>query len=206
LLADASRLLVLVWDGVLSPPVLAPGLPEDEEENGRGLLIVGALATCWHWYNPPGPYGGKVVWALLEGATDADSVPPAPSATAITVPPQDCRRLESHMRPVDGSPEGTPVQTCSCGYVAATADEAYVHLSEAFIPADDRDPAGVVHAEAARESSEPPLAFRCTCGHDAGGPLHLDIHIRQALAPESGLGLDGQRHDLAFFRLGAADA
>jgi hypothetical protein len=40
---------------------------------------------------------------------------------------------------------------CSCGYAAASDGELGDHWGEAFIPADDRDASGVVHAETARE-------------------------------------------------------
>lgn len=75
LLADPSRLLILVWDLSPCPPVLPAGTADDEEESGRGLLLVGALAACWHWYNPSGPHGGKVTWALLEAALEAEHGP-----------------------------------------------------------------------------------------------------------------------------------
>jgi hypothetical protein len=64
MLGDQLRLLILVWDTILRPPV--PGTPGSEQEHGRGLLLVEALAARWRWYYPARPYGGKVVWALLE--------------------------------------------------------------------------------------------------------------------------------------------
>jgi anti-sigma regulatory factor (Ser/Thr protein kinase) len=66
MLGDLSRLLILVWDPTPWPPVVAE--PGDEDEHGRGLLLVEALAARWRWYHPARPYGGKVVWALLEAA------------------------------------------------------------------------------------------------------------------------------------------
>lgn len=52
---------VAVADFSAARPV--PRAPEDDEEGGRGLALVGALASDWgtdvrHW--------GKVVWADLE--------------------------------------------------------------------------------------------------------------------------------------------
>jgi hypothetical protein len=64
MLGDVSRLLILVWDRTSLPPVVRE--PGAAEEHGRGLLLVGALAARWRWYYPARPYGGKVVWALLE--------------------------------------------------------------------------------------------------------------------------------------------
>jgi hypothetical protein len=37
-----------------------------DDENGRGLLLVETLSTQWDWYFPPQHNGGKVVWALIE--------------------------------------------------------------------------------------------------------------------------------------------
>jgi hypothetical protein len=66
MLGDLSRLLILVWDPAPGPPVLRE--PGDDDEHGRGLLLVEALSARWRWYHPALPYGGKVVWALLEAA------------------------------------------------------------------------------------------------------------------------------------------
>jgi anti-sigma regulatory factor (Ser/Thr protein kinase) len=61
LLADPTRVLILVWDASLRPPV--PVNATQDAENGRGLLLVAALSQGWDWYFPPHA-GGKVVWAL----------------------------------------------------------------------------------------------------------------------------------------------
>jgi anti-sigma regulatory factor (Ser/Thr protein kinase) len=61
LLADRTRVLVLVWDASLRPPV--PVIADQDAENGRGLLLVEAVSQCWDWYFPH-DIGGKVVWAL----------------------------------------------------------------------------------------------------------------------------------------------
>ena len=87
MLEDLSRLLILVWDPAPGPPVV--GEPGDEDEHGRGLLLVEALAARWRWYHPARPYGGKVVWALLEatrwpGAGRADAVMPGGMAPCRT--------------------------------------------------------------------------------------------------------------------------
>jgi anti-sigma regulatory factor (Ser/Thr protein kinase) len=66
MLGDASRLLILVWDRTPLPPVVRE--PGAADEEGRGLLLVEALAARWRWYHPARPYGGKVVWALLRAA------------------------------------------------------------------------------------------------------------------------------------------
>lgn len=64
LLADRTRVMILVWDSSPLPPVrMSSG---DEDENGRGLLLVDTLSAQWNWYFPPRPTGGKVVWALIQ--------------------------------------------------------------------------------------------------------------------------------------------
>jgi anti-sigma regulatory factor (Ser/Thr protein kinase) len=61
----AARILVEVRDRDPSGPsgVRQPG-PDDE--SGRGLLLVEALADRWGWH-PAGRQPGKVVWAYLAG-------------------------------------------------------------------------------------------------------------------------------------------
>jgi anti-sigma regulatory factor (Ser/Thr protein kinase) len=62
LLADATRVLILVWDASPKPPVRID--PDGEAESGRGLLLVEAISDRWDWYPAPPQTGGKVVWAL----------------------------------------------------------------------------------------------------------------------------------------------
>jgi anti-sigma regulatory factor (Ser/Thr protein kinase) len=65
LLADRTQLLILVWDASPLPPV--PVSTRDDEENGRGLLLVDTLSARWgHFVHHS---GGKVVFALIEDAT-----------------------------------------------------------------------------------------------------------------------------------------
>lgn len=63
-LADRTRVLILVWDSSPLPPVRMS--TSEDDENGRGLLLVETLSTRWDWYFPPQQNGGKVVWALME--------------------------------------------------------------------------------------------------------------------------------------------
>jgi hypothetical protein len=62
LLAGEDLAMVVVWDATTAIPV--PRRPTRDEESGRGLLLVGALAH-WGYYLPPPEHGGKVVHALL---------------------------------------------------------------------------------------------------------------------------------------------
>jgi anti-sigma regulatory factor (Ser/Thr protein kinase) len=63
LLAGLRTLLIAVWDA--SPETPVPADAGDDDENGRGLLIVQALSARWDWKKVPGERGGKVVRALI---------------------------------------------------------------------------------------------------------------------------------------------
>lgn len=66
LLADQTRVLILVWDASSQPPVPTENSGDNEEaESGRGLLLVQAMSRKWDWYHSPGK-AGKVVWALTD--------------------------------------------------------------------------------------------------------------------------------------------
>jgi len=66
LLADTTRILILVWDANPHPP--APAQADEYAEGGRGLILVGALSQRWGTYPTP-QMGGKVVWALCRANT-----------------------------------------------------------------------------------------------------------------------------------------
>lgn len=64
--ADGARLRAEVWDQ-------APGVPARKEvgpdsESGRGLALVGDLASAWGWH-PARRQQGKCVWAEIPAAT-----------------------------------------------------------------------------------------------------------------------------------------
>jgi anti-sigma regulatory factor (Ser/Thr protein kinase) len=60
---DGVTALVEVWDENFKLP--APTRATLDDESGRGLMLVDALAIRWGWDRPPSGRG-KVVWALLE--------------------------------------------------------------------------------------------------------------------------------------------
>jgi hypothetical protein len=66
--SDRSQVLIRVWDQFPDPPV--PKAASGDDEAGRGLEIVDALAAQWGCSPADSPPpGGKVVWALLKAAT-----------------------------------------------------------------------------------------------------------------------------------------
>jgi hypothetical protein len=63
--SDRFRLMVEVWD-TLPAALGAPAMrhPGEDEESGRGLELIEALADDWSWEAVPG-WHGKRVWAVL---------------------------------------------------------------------------------------------------------------------------------------------
>ena len=57
----ADGLLIEVYDTDSNPPVLCDA--DADAENGRGLMLIDALAKEWSYFFPPS--GGKVVYCLL---------------------------------------------------------------------------------------------------------------------------------------------
>ena len=62
LLGNGNLVMVVVGDATTATPI--PREPNSDDESGRGLLLVDALAQWGHYLAPKG-YGGKVVYALL---------------------------------------------------------------------------------------------------------------------------------------------
>ncbi len=56
--------VVEVWDCSRTPPQVVD--PADDDEGGRGLLLVGALSSDWGYRRPVS--GGKVVYATIGAA------------------------------------------------------------------------------------------------------------------------------------------
>jgi anti-sigma regulatory factor (Ser/Thr protein kinase) len=63
LVSDRERVVVFVWDASPQLPVLAD--PDEDAENGRGLLLVEAVSERWGHFGYGS--GGKVVWAVVPG-------------------------------------------------------------------------------------------------------------------------------------------
>jgi len=65
---DRSELAVLVRD--YCPGAPQSGHPGQDDENGRGLLLVEAVSGRCGWYLPDDGTPGKVVWAALSSRRD----------------------------------------------------------------------------------------------------------------------------------------
>jgi anti-sigma regulatory factor (Ser/Thr protein kinase) len=62
---DQGELGIFVRD--YCPGTPRPANSGDEDENGRGLLLVEAMSSRSGWYPPNDGTAGKVVWAALSG-------------------------------------------------------------------------------------------------------------------------------------------
>jgi anti-sigma regulatory factor (Ser/Thr protein kinase) len=62
---DHRELAIAVHDSCPSAP--EPGDAGDDDENGRGLLLVEALSSRLGWHAVEDGTPGKVVWAVLAG-------------------------------------------------------------------------------------------------------------------------------------------
>jgi anti-sigma regulatory factor (Ser/Thr protein kinase) len=146
MLGGPSRLLILVWDAATAPPIIAGTGPAAEDEGGRGLLLVSALSTRWHWYHSSRPRGGKVVWALMEGQ-DMDtctcgfrSAEPDGLFDHLeeTFAAGDDRGTDgvAHAEAAREAAGSMPPYRCLCGHVTGDAVGLDAHLLAVFTPAD----------------------------------------------------------------------
>jgi anti-sigma regulatory factor (Ser/Thr protein kinase) len=76
LLSDRQQLLILVRDHDPGAPVLRHA--SEDDESGRGLMLVEAISDQWGWCPLADGTAGKVVWALLQA--------PPPGSSDLTVP------------------------------------------------------------------------------------------------------------------------
>lgn len=63
LIRDKHELAILVRD--YCPGTPQPANAGDQDEDGRGLLLVEAMSIRWGWHSPEDGAPGKVVWAVL---------------------------------------------------------------------------------------------------------------------------------------------
>ncbi|WP_326810996.1 ATP-binding protein [Streptomyces scopuliridis] len=86
LLRTGGRLRVEVADPSRTPPRWPTGIEsvDAEAEEGRGLLLVTALAADWG--DQAGATRGKVVWCEFAPAAPAPRAPAAPAPRAATAP------------------------------------------------------------------------------------------------------------------------
>ncbi len=62
LLSDRTQVLIVVWDANPEPPVRTEAA--DDDENGRGLMLVETISERWDWSATPDA-GGKMVWCIV---------------------------------------------------------------------------------------------------------------------------------------------
>ncbi|HUN32509.1 MAG TPA: ATP-binding protein [Trebonia sp.] len=156
LLGGRSRLLIQVWDPALGPPVVADTGPDVDDENGRGLALVSAFATRWHWYHSPRPHGGKVVWALLEGqgvdtctcgfrADEPDGLFDHLEEAFAATSDRDAHGVR-HAEAAHDVVGATLTYQCLCGHSSGDAVGLDAHLLAVFTPLDGVGRDGRAHA------------------------------------------------------------
>jgi anti-sigma regulatory factor (Ser/Thr protein kinase) len=93
-----GELAILVRD--FCPGVPGPRDAGEEDENGRGLVLVQAMSARSGWYPPDDGFPGKTVWAVLEAAP-ATSGDPGPlhdlSSRTSGTSPSSCLRPRGTM-------------------------------------------------------------------------------------------------------------
>ena len=72
LLSDKTQVLIDVWDANPQPPVRTDA--GEDDETGRGLILVEAISERWDWSATPDT-GGKVVWCIVTGLSPIPSGP-----------------------------------------------------------------------------------------------------------------------------------
>ncbi|WP_251730976.1 ATP-binding protein [Frankia sp. R82] len=77
LTATSGSILIEVWDSNDAGPRITD--PDTDSEDGRGLLMVGALSSRWSWYRAKTQ--GKVVWAEI-----SSGLVPEPAAMVTAMP------------------------------------------------------------------------------------------------------------------------
>jgi anti-sigma regulatory factor (Ser/Thr protein kinase) len=123
--SDNARFFIEVRDADPRPPVPkdlgADGIPDVQQEGGRGLFLVAALSAGWDWYPTQEPTG-KVVWCELEAdrpeliAVDGSALQPSLPRRVPRVPlgrpaavvndPDILRRIRDGLRDLDGCRAG----------------------------------------------------------------------------------------------------
>jgi anti-sigma regulatory factor (Ser/Thr protein kinase) len=62
LFSDRAQVLITVWDADSRPPVRTDAGQDDE--TGRGLMLVETISKRWDWNATPDT-GGKMVWCIV---------------------------------------------------------------------------------------------------------------------------------------------
>jgi len=71
LLSDGEQLLILVRD--FDPGAPVPRHVSEDDESGRGLMLVQAISAQWGWCPLADGTPGKLVWAVIQDAAPASA-------------------------------------------------------------------------------------------------------------------------------------
>jgi len=149
---------------------------EPDEERGRGLELVAALAGDGKWAIQAGEApGARVVRLQL----DWDGPPDGRSAVLPPAQLEDPQRKDDDMI----------AATCECGFRELDDEEITDHLHLVFEPDDIKGNDGQAHEERGR--------LTCACGLTAITSEELDTHFLKVFTPDDATGRDGRRHQPA---------
>jgi anti-sigma regulatory factor (Ser/Thr protein kinase) len=148
---------------------------EPDEEGGRGLELVAALAGERNWAVEDGSTPGSRVVRLWLGWDG----PPASGMPAV--PPLG--RLGN----TQGRDDAVIAAQCSCGFTELADEEIMDHLHVVFQPDDLQGSDGLAHEEHGR--------LTCACGLSAITSDELDEHFLKVFIPGDTIGRDGRRHE-----------
>lgn len=149
---------------------------EPDEERGRGLAMVAALAGDGNWTIKAGQAPGtRVVSVRL----DWDSHPVGAPAV---LPP-------AHLEDPQPKDDDMIAAQCACGFTELDDEEITDHLNRVFEPDDLTGSDGLAHEE--RDH------LTCACGFSAITPEELDAHFLKVFTPGDAIGRDGRKHEPA---------
>ncbi|MGH3247247.1 MAG: ATP-binding protein [Trebonia sp.] len=106
---NRGELAILVSDD--NPDLPQAQHPAEDDESGRGLMMVETLSDRYGWYPLEGSGPGKVVWAILPaepGATGAPAVPQDDGLQGAGPPAVDDAARPDSQAPRFGSPHVLP--------------------------------------------------------------------------------------------------
>jgi anti-sigma regulatory factor (Ser/Thr protein kinase) len=147
---------------------------EPDEESGRGLAMVAALAGEGNWGAENGNAPGtRLVWVRLDWGGLSAGMPAVWSSAGLVS--------------AQGRDGAVIAARCSCGFMELADEEIIDHLELVFAPDDLVGNDGQAHEEHGR--------LTCACGLSAITSEELDEHCWKVFTPYEAIGRDGRRHE-----------
>jgi hypothetical protein len=147
---------------------------EPDEESGRGLDLVTALAGEGNWAVENGSVPGtRLVWVRLDWSRPTAGAPAMWSSAG----PGNAQ----------GKDDAVIAARCSCGFTELADEEIIDHLELVFEPDDLTGNDGQTHEERER--------LTCACGLSAITSEELDEHFLKVFTPDDAIGRDSRKHE-----------